>query len=120
MPYLQPRSGSVTLDATGAGTVTFSVDNTNQRWIIDWVTVQTNQAPAATPVPRVISYQNQVGAPAGFRGGSNSGNLDSAQGRVILYPDDILYFVWSGGIPGSVATAVIAGTFDPAGVPLQD
>ena len=119
MPYLIPRSASVTLDANGNGQVTFAIDNTNVRWILDYVKVLTNQAATATPVPQANTYKNQV-QPQNWEGGTYSGNLDIASGRTILYEGDTLFVVWSGGIPGSVATAVIDGTFDPAGVPLSD
>lgn len=119
MGYLRPRTGQVTLDGTGAGTVELAIDNTNQRWLVDYVTVQTNQAAGATPVPRCLTYQNVV-SQQGFIGGTNNGAMDTAQGRIVMYPDDVVKFVWSGGIPGSVATATISGTFVPAGVPLRD
>lgn len=119
MPYLIPRTASVTLDASGAGAVAFNVDNTNQRWIIDTVAVQTSQAANTAPVPQAIAYRNSIDR-QGFAGGTMTGNLDTAQGRMILYPDDTLYVAWTGGIPGTIATATVSGTFDPAGVPLPD
>jgi hypothetical protein len=119
MPYLIPRTQNTTLDASGNGQVTFAIDNTNQRWIIDAVTVQTSQAPASTPVPQALVYRNAV-TPQALEGGTYNGNFDTASGRVILYEGDTIYVTWSGGIPGSTATAIIHGTFNPAGVPLKD
>lgn len=120
MPYLQPRSQNATIDANGNATVSWQIDNTNQRWIVDYVTVQTNQAQNATPIPQCRFYKNLPGQPQAFVGGTNSGQMDTATGRVVLFPDDVLYAVWSGGIPGTVATGVIGGTFDRAGVPIED
>ena len=54
MPYLIPRPASVVLDGDGNGTVSFGIDNSNQRWIIDEVAVQTDQAQTAAPVPVCI------------------------------------------------------------------
>lgn len=119
MPYLIPRSLSVTLDGSGNGQVAFTIDNTNQRWIIDQVKVLTSQGPTQLPVPRAQTYRNQV-APQFAEGGTYSGNFDVSTGRTILYTGDTLFVVWTGGVPGSLATAVIAGTFDPAGTPIQD
>lgn len=120
MGYLRPRSAQIRLDSTGAGTVPMSIDNTNQRWIVDGTSVRTNQPLNSTPVPRCLVYLNQI-SEQGFIGGTNSGNMDTATGRVILYPDDVLYFVWAGGRVGDTATAILSsGTFTPAGVPLRD
>jgi hypothetical protein len=113
--YLKPRPGSAAVAADGSATVTFEIDNTNARWVIDEVTVQTSQAPGSVPVPQARLYLNFPGQQEAFQGGSNSGNMDTAAGRVVLYAGDILYVIWSGGIPGTKATAIIGGTFDPAG-----
>lgn len=119
MLYLQPRAASVKLDATGKGTVTFEIDNTNQRWVIDSAGCTTDQAADVTPIPRFDVYLNGTDN-THWRGGTDNGRRDLATGRVVLYPGDVLYGVWTGGIPGSTATALIDGTFDPAGVPLSD
>lgn len=118
MPYLIPRSASVTLDDTGSGQVEFQIDNTNQRWIVDSISVFTSQAAGSSPVPQAMVFLDDV-APLHLQGGTNSGSLDTGQGSCILYPDNMLIVVWSGGIPGSTATAVISGSYDPAGVPLS-
>ena len=119
MPFLQPRSDGVVLDGSGNGQVSFVIDNTNVRWIIDQVNVATSQPDNSIPVPRGDVYLNQV-APQNWEGGTSSGNRDIATGRSILYAGDVLYVVWTGGRPGDTATAIIRGTFDPAGVPIQD
>lgn len=114
MRYLIPRTQTVKLDSSGAGTATIVIDNSNQRWIIDLATVSTDQADAA-PVPTCLIYLDET-----FMGGSRQGNMDTAQGRVVMYPDSVLSARWSGGIPGSIATVSVSGTFDPAGLPLDD
>jgi hypothetical protein len=122
VPYLIPRSQTTTLDGSGNGQVSFVIDNTNVRWIIDTVHVATVDASGnitTTPVPQAKTYRNQV-SPQTFAGGTFSGNFDTASGRVILYTGDTLFVVWTGGVPGSFATATIEGTFDPRGTPLQD
>lgn len=119
MPFLIPRSHATTLDANGNGQVEFSIDNTNQRWSIDAMSLHNTAALDSTPVPRVDIYQNTISG-AGFRGGTDNGIRDVATGRLIMYPDDVIYVTWTGGIPGSEVAATIDGTFDPAGVPIQD
>jgi hypothetical protein len=118
VPFLIPRPKSVTLDGSGNGTVSFSIDNSNTRWLIDEIAVQTNQAQTATPVPSCIF---RTGDPVNgiFQGGTASGNLDTATGRILLYEGDILYATFQGGIPGSVGTVTIGGTFTPAGAELD-
>lgn len=120
MPYLIPRTSQpVTLDANGNGQTQFSIDNSNQRWIIDYVSVATDQAPTATPIPRVVLFLDSIDN-GHIEGGTSSGNFDFSTGRTILYPDSVLYVVWTGGIQGTRAWASIKGTFDPAGLPLSD
>jgi hypothetical protein len=118
VPYLIPRPKSVKLDGNGNGTVSFAIDNSNQRWLIDEVAVQTDQAQTAAPVPACIF---RTGDPVNgiFQGGTASGNLDVATGRIVLYEGDTLYAVFSGGIPGSTGTVTIGGTFTPAGAELD-
>lgn len=113
VPYLVPRTEHVTLDQAGGGSVSFQIDNTNQRWVIDLATVSTDQT-ASAPVPVCLCYLDGT-----FAGGTRQADMDTGQGRIVLYPDSVLEFRWSGGVPGSVATATIAGTFDRAGVPLE-
>src|SRR5690348_778984 len=119
MPYLQPRSGNVVLDADGNGNVEFSIDGNSQRWVIDGGGCLTDQAPGSMPVPKCDVYQGQVTA-AGWRGGTYNGQRDQFGGTMVLYPDDVMIFAFTGGVPGSTATAIITGTFDPYGVPLAD
>jgi hypothetical protein len=116
--YLIPRDKSVTLDSNGNGNVDFSIDNTNVRWVIDLVSVETNQAANSTPVPTCVFRLNDP-VTGKFLGGTQSGALDTGNGRAILFTGDTLYAVWSGGIPGSIATATISGTFDPAGAKID-
>jgi hypothetical protein len=123
MPFLTPRSKNTVLDASGNGQVTFEIDNTNQRWVLDTVVVQVVEEDGVTivtaaPIPVANTYLNQVSA-SGWRGGTQSGNQDQAAGRAILYTGDVLYVVWSGGVPGKTANATIDGTFDPAGMKLS-
>lgn len=119
MGYLIPRTATVTLDGNGNGQVTFAIDNTNQRWVLDAVGVATDQALNTTPIPRADTYVNGT-SNQNWRGGTFNGQRDLSSGRIVLYTGDTLYVVWTGGIPGSHATAVIDGTFDAAGATLDD
>jgi hypothetical protein len=116
--YLSPRPFSVRLDGNGNGFVAIEIDNTNVRWVIDKVSVQTNQAANSAPVPQCVF---RMGDPVTgiFLGGTSSGSLDTGDGRAILFAGDTMYAVWSGGVPASIATATITGTFDPAGATID-
>ncbi len=116
--YLSPRPFKVTLDGNGNGNVAISIDNTNVRWVIDKVSVETNQAANTSPIPRCVF---RMGDPVSgtFLGGTESGSLDTGDGRAILFAGDTMYAVWSGGVPGSIATATVTGTFDPAGATID-
>jgi hypothetical protein len=116
--YLAPRSFPVTLDGNGNGNVAISIDNSNVRWIIDNIAVETNQAANTSPIPRCVF---RMGDPVSgkFLGGTDSGALDTGSGRAILYAGDVMYAIWSGGVPGSIATATVTGTFDPAGATID-
>lgn len=124
MPFLIPRTKSVLLNAQGYGEVTFEIDNTNARWLLDSVNVQItdtggNPLPNSSPVPAANTYLNAI-TPNGWRGGTQNGNLDQGAGRAILYAGDVLYVVWTGGAPGTVGQATIDGTYTGAGQKIED
>lgn len=104
------KSGTVTLDSSGNGTVTFSTDNAWQRWEVTGVVVKTSQAATTTPVPTAEVFVNATSSEANSEGKTESGNNDTFAGLTEVGPVDNLSVVWTGGIAGTVATAVITGT----------
>jgi hypothetical protein len=103
------KSGQVTLDQNGYGVITFCPDNAWQRWEINQVVVSTNQAATDVPVPVAEVFVNDVSSRGNSEGGTSSGNQDVLVGLINVGPVDQLSVVWTGGIPGSVATTVITG-----------
>lgn len=102
------RRKSVTLDGSGNGTVTFGVDwSSNHKWVISSLIVATNQAPNQAPYPTATAYLGgqQVGV---SEGATWTGNQDVFQGVAEMTADD-LNVAFTGGVPGSVATAIIEG-----------
>lgn len=118
------KSASVTLNSGGNGTVMFTPDNANQRWVVTNVKVSTNQAAVATVVPyattalnsndiATISQGNQLGT-------SWAGNNDQFGGPVDVGPCDnfsVIFYPPPGSsgaqiavLAGVIATAVITGT----------
>jgi hypothetical protein len=102
------RRQSVTLDGNGNGTVTFGVSwSSNHRWVISDIIVATNQNPSVAPYPTATAYLGgqQVGV---SEGATWTGNQDVMRGQVEMTADD-LAVAFTGGLAGSVATAVIEG-----------
>jgi hypothetical protein len=122
-------SQSVTLNAAGVGTVSFSPDHANQRWVIGGsgvpgIVVATNQAAAASVVPFCTLALNttditQLSA-GNQRGTSWSGNNDVFSGAIDVGPCDyvsLLFYPPPGSSPaqiavlsGVIATAIVTGT----------
>lgn len=114
------KSGTVTLDANGAGVIYFTPDSARQRWVVSQVVVKTSQAFNAGTVPTVtialnandvttMSDGNQLGS-------TWSGNQDTYSGEVDLGPCDnlsILFAPPTGQAGTSMAgvncTAVVTG-----------
>jgi hypothetical protein len=102
------RRKSVTLDGSGNGTVSFGVDwSSNHKWVISSVIVATNQSPTTAPYPTATVYVGgqQVGV---SEGATWTGNQDTFSGVAEMTADD-LNVAFTGGVPGSVATAIIEG-----------
>jgi len=102
------RRASVTLDGSGNGTVEFGVAySSNHKWVISAVQVSTNQGQAVAPYPAATAYLGgqQVGV---MEGATWTGNQDVLTGTIEMTGDD-LWVSFTGGVPGSVATAIIEG-----------
>jgi len=118
------QSASVTLDATGSGTVMFTPNNANQRWVVTRIVITTNQAATATVVPyctpalnsndiTTMSQGNQIGTSwAGnndqFTGAQDVGPCDNLS--VIFYPPPGSSPAQIAALHGVTATAVVTGT----------
>ena len=119
---LLTKNGSVTLDSSGNGVVTFTPDNANQRWVVTTVIVSTNQSATATLVPYATGALNTTSlsqmSPGNQLGTSYDGNNDTfgAPGfdvgpcdfySVLFYPPP----GQSGStLSGVIATAIVKGT----------
>lgn len=103
------RRLSVTLDASGNGSVQFNVRHANQRWIIGYINVTTNQAPTTAPYPTATVYEGPQ--QAGMADGATwTGNQDTFRGRFVMDACTDLIVAFTGGVVGSVATVIIEGT----------
>jgi hypothetical protein len=102
------RRQSVTLDGSGNGAVTFTVWHANQRWVIEYVGVSTNQAPTTAPYPTATVYEGPQ--QAGMSDGATwTGNQDTFRGRFVMDACTDLTVAFTGGVAGSAATVIIEG-----------
>lgn len=119
------KSGQVTLDSTGSGTLYFDPDSANQRWEVTGVVVSTDQAATATVVPvatvALNSHDMTTMSAGNQRGSSWSGNQDSFGGpQVDVSAGDFLAVIFSpppgstsaqiAQLSGVIASAVVTGT----------
>lgn len=116
------KNGSVTLDANGKGSVSFSPDNANQRWVVTAVIVNTNQSATASLVPYATGALNTTDisqmSPGNQLGTSYDGNNDTFGGQPFdVGPCDFYSVLWypppgqsGSSLAGVIATAVLQGT----------
>lgn len=119
------KSGQVTLDAAGSGTLYFDPDSANQRWEVTGVVVSTDQPATSTVVPvatvALNSHDMETMSAGNQRGTSWSGNNDSFGGPLIdVSPGDFLAVIFApppgataseiAQLSGVIASAVVTGT----------
>jgi hypothetical protein len=118
------QSGQVKLNSAGVGVLSFNTDSANQRWVINYVTINTNQAATATVVPQCTLALNTTDntqlSQANSRGTSWSGNNDTFNAQVDVGPCDfvsLMFFPPPGStsaqiamLAGVIAGATISGT----------
>jgi hypothetical protein len=102
------KRASVTLDGSGNGSVSFDADSANHKWVISSVILSTSQAQTTAPYPTATTYLTgqQIGV---SEGASWIGNQDVMEGTVELGPCESFTVAFTGGVAGSVATAIAEG-----------
>lgn len=112
------KSGQVTLDANGNGVLTFDTDSANQRWVVTYISITTNQDATATVVPQCTLALNTTDitqlSQSNSRGTSWSGNNDTFSASIDVGPCDyvsLLFAAPPGATPDQLAllAGVIAG-----------
>lgn len=112
------QSGQVTLDSNGHGTLSFTPDSANQRWVITYISVTTNQAATATVIPQCTLALNTTDitqlSQSNSRGTTWSGNNDTFSANIDVGPCDYVSLLWlppPGSTSGQIAllSGVIAG-----------
>jgi hypothetical protein len=117
-------SGNVTLNAAGIGSIQFSPDHANQRWVIGSVVCSTNQASQSLCVPYCTLALNTVDitqmSQGNQRGTTYNGYQNTFSGSMDVGPCDfvsLLFYPPPGAttaqiaaLAGVIANAVITGT----------
>lgn len=106
------RTASVTLNGSGAGTVQVGPNSPGETWAPSQVSVSCS-ATVTTGTCQCNIYAGPGASQSTFVDGTFSGDTgdtsDAIGGREV-HPGESVFAVWSGGVPGATATAVVAGT----------
>ena len=114
------KSGNVTLNSSGEGTIYFTPDSARQRWVVSSIVVKTSQDFNAGTVPTVTIALNAndvtTMSDGNNLGNTWSGNQDTYQGEVDLGPCDNLSILFAPptgqdgtSLDGVNCTAVVTG-----------
>lgn len=105
------EQGSVTLDASGNGTVTLQPDSF-RTWNVTSINVRTSQGVTTTPVPQCTVYLGDK-SPGQIVAQTWMGNRATAGGTpLMVQPSQLLIVEWTNGVVGSLATVSLYGTMD--------
>lgn len=114
------KSGSVTLNSDGLGTIYFDPDSARQRWVVNSIIVRTSQDFDAGTVPTVTVALNSVDiatmSDGNLLGQTWSGNQDTYTGEIDVSSGDFLSVIFApptgmsgSSLSGVNCTAVITG-----------
>ena len=106
------RTASITLNGSGAGTVQLGPASPGETWRPAQVSVSCS-AVVATGTCQCSIYAGAGTMQSTFVDGTfsgDTGDTTDAVGGQVLNPGQYIFAVWSGGVPGATATAVIAGS----------
>lgn len=109
-----PRQVQVTLNGSGAGTASLGPTGHGITWTLGTISVKTAQT-VATGTCNASIYVGDDTSPVNFLDGTFSGDTgdssDAASGQQIRLGKSV-FAVWSGGVPGDVATLTLTGTME--------
>lgn len=100
------RSGSVTLDASGSGALSFSPGKYGETWTITKFTTDGNSAIK----PELEIHRGSVSGD--IIDSSNNGNQDVSETDVTVKWGDSVTALYLGGSPGSVMQFYLEGTIE--------
>lgn len=107
-----PSQTQVTLNGSGAGTASLGPSGHGVTWTLGTVSVRTGQA-VSTGTCQCLIYVGDRASAENFLDGTFSGDTgdstNAASGTQILIGKKV-FAVWSGGVPGDIATLTVTGT----------
>jgi hypothetical protein len=109
------KAGTVTLDASGNGTVTFGPSDNNrgpQTWDVTaliWNTTRGGVSAAGqAPIPRIQVFVDST-ALDNVQAQSYDGSFGSAHGSATLVGNQQIIAIWTGGQAGDIASLTVTG-----------
>lgn len=103
------ETARVTLDINGSGIVQLSPGGARERWVINFITVNTNGIPNnSINVPQLLMYRSAA-VPGNQLGGTTNALLDTTTDVFELNMNEPIVFVISGGELNAVTTVHIEG-----------
>jgi len=106
--YNLTASATVTLNASGTGTVSIGPDAQGPAtWEINGVILQTNR-PGVAPIPRAQVYLDQAVA-AASQGLSYDGSFAQGTCDLTIIRGQVLIVQWTGGQSGDQASVTVTG-----------
>ena len=102
-------SGSVTLNASGGGTLSLGPDGSRgpANWRVNGVILQTSR-PGVAPIPRAQVYLDDAVA-AQSQGLSYDGSFAQGACDIVMVRGQKLICTWTGGQSGDVASMTLTG-----------
>jgi hypothetical protein len=101
-------AGTVTLDASGNGTVTLQPAGF-RTWRVTTINVRTDQGVTVTPVPQCTVYLGNK-EDGSIIAQTWMGNRATAVGDITVQPSQPLIVEWTNGVPAAHATVSVYGT----------
>jgi hypothetical protein len=113
------ENNQVTLDVNGngqCGVTPYGTRNGGLTWDVTAVSVLVSDDTIEAQASAYLSYGIQDTDPQDFLGQTATGSSGDTCGiGQTIRPGDWITVVWSGGVPGAIATMRITGTVNPPG-----
>lgn len=109
-----PDQGQVKLDGSGGGTVRLGPAGHGITWALGAISVKTAQA-VSTGVCQCNIYVGDDASATNFLDGTFSGDTGDATSRAAgaqIRLGKYVFAVWTGGVPGDIATLTLTGTME--------
>lgn len=103
---------STVLDSNGNGQILASPDSGSTSWEVTRISVRTNQALTQGPFPQAELFDSITPVQSASYGATYVGHndvFDTSGDPLEIGPNDAILIVWTGGIPGTTASAIIRG-----------